>query len=125
MQIDFVHTGFFKLDGGAMFGIVPKVMWEKKNAPDANNLCQWAARCLLIRDKGRVILVDTGLGGTCLNSGKLLGRITSWRNSLERLTKSIEVPGTELRFRFYPDRPGITGTDSFLVVRRSKEAGDY
>lgn len=62
MQIDFVHAGFFKLDGGAMFGIVPKVMWEKKNAPDANNLCQWAARCLLIRDKGRVILVDTGLG---------------------------------------------------------------
>lgn len=45
-----------------MFGIVPKVMWEKKNAPDDNNLCQWAARCLLIRDKGRVILVDTGLG---------------------------------------------------------------
>ena len=62
MQIDFVHSGFFKLDGGAMFGIVPKVMWEKKNAPDENNLCQWAARCLLIRDKGRVILVDTGLG---------------------------------------------------------------
>ncbi|MFK8055616.1 MAG: MBL fold metallo-hydrolase [Saprospiraceae bacterium] len=62
MQVDFVHAGFFKLDGGAMFGIVPKVMWEKKNAPDKSNLCQWAARCLLIRDKGRVILVDTGLG---------------------------------------------------------------
>ena len=62
MQIDFVHSGFFKLDGGAMFGIVPRVMWEKKNPPDDHNLCTWAARCLLVRDQGRIILVDTGLG---------------------------------------------------------------
>ncbi len=62
MKFDFVDAGRFKLDGGAMFGIVPRVMWEKQNAPDDNNLCTWAARCLLIRDKERVILVDCGIG---------------------------------------------------------------
>ena len=62
MQIDFIDAGRFKLDGGAMFGIVPKVMWEKQNSPDESNLCTWAARCLLIRTGSRVILVDTGLG---------------------------------------------------------------
>ncbi len=62
MQIDFVDAGRFKLDGGAMFGIVPQTMWAKHNAPDADNLCTWAMRCLLIRTAGRVILVDTGMG---------------------------------------------------------------
>lgn len=62
MTVDFVHAGFFKLDGGAMFGVVPKRMWASVNPPDADNLCRWAARCLLIRGGGRVILVDTGIG---------------------------------------------------------------
>ena len=62
MQVDFIQAGYFKLDGGAMFGIVPKVMWEKKNTPDDSNLCRWATRCLLLRTGSRVILVDTGLG---------------------------------------------------------------
>ena len=62
MQVDFIDTGYFKLDGGAMFGVVPRSMWAKKNPPDANNLCTWAARCLLIREGKRVIVVDTGLG---------------------------------------------------------------
>ena len=62
MQVDFVEAGYFKLDGGAMFGIVPRVMWAAKNPPDDNNLCRWATRCMLLRGGGRTILVDTGLG---------------------------------------------------------------
>lgn len=62
MQVDFVDAGRFKLDGGAMFGIVPKTMWASKNPPDADNLCTWAMRCLLIRTGNRVVLVDTGMG---------------------------------------------------------------
>lgn len=62
MQIHTLDTGLFKLDGGAMFGVVPKVMWEKLNPPDVDNLCTWAMRCLLIEDNNRLTLVDTGLG---------------------------------------------------------------
>ena len=62
MNLYTVDTGFFKLDGGAMFGVVPKTIWQKTNPADENNLCTWAMRCLLIEDDGRLILVDTGIG---------------------------------------------------------------
>jgi glyoxylase-like metal-dependent hydrolase (beta-lactamase superfamily II) len=62
MNIHTIETGFFKLDGGAMFGVVPKTIWSRTNPADANNLCTWAMRCLLIEDEGRLILVDTGIG---------------------------------------------------------------
>lgn len=62
MQIYSINTGFFKLDGGAMFGVVPKSIWNKLNPADENNLCTWALRCLLILDGDRKILVDTGMG---------------------------------------------------------------
>lgn len=62
MQLYTIDTGFFKLDGGAMFGVVPKTIWQKINPPDANNLCTWAMRCLLIQTEDRLILIDTGLG---------------------------------------------------------------
>src|ERR1700744_1410334 len=62
MTLHTIDTGFFKLDGGAMFGVVPKSIWNKTNPADENNLCTWALRCLLIEDKGRLILVDTGIG---------------------------------------------------------------
>ncbi len=62
MKISIVHAGYFKLDGGAMFGIVPKRLWQRFNPPDENNLCTWAMRCLLIETDGRRILVDCGLG---------------------------------------------------------------
>lgn len=62
MKLHTINTGFFKLDGGAMFGVVPKVIWQKTNPADENNLCNWALRCLLIEDEGRLILVDTGIG---------------------------------------------------------------
>ncbi|MDB5121677.1 MAG: fold metallo-hydrolase [Sphingobacteriales bacterium] len=62
MKIFTIDTGLFKLDGGAMFGVVPKSMWQKLNAPDENNMCSWAARCLLLQDGPNLILIDTGLG---------------------------------------------------------------
>ena len=62
MRLFTIDTGYFKLDGGAMFGVVPKTMWQKLNPPDENNMCTWAMRCLLIEDKERLMLVDTGMG---------------------------------------------------------------
>jgi glyoxylase-like metal-dependent hydrolase (beta-lactamase superfamily II) len=62
MQIYSIHTGFFKLDGGAMFGVVPKSIWNKTNPADENNLCTWALRCMLIVSGDRTILIDTGMG---------------------------------------------------------------
>lgn len=62
MKLYTVDTGYFKLDGGAMFGVVPKTIWQKLNPPDHNNLCTWAMRCLLIEDGKQLILVDCGLG---------------------------------------------------------------
>ncbi len=62
MTIHIIETGYFKLDGGAMFGVVPKTLWQKKNKPDENNLCTWSMRCLLIEHGDRRILVDTGIG---------------------------------------------------------------
>ena len=62
MKLYSINTGYFKLDGGAMFGVVPKSMWQKLNAPDDNNMCSWAMRCLLVEDGDRLILVDNGMG---------------------------------------------------------------
>lgn len=62
MKIHPLNTGNFKLDGGAMFGVVPKTLWQKTNPADENNLCNWSMRSLLIEDGNRLILVDTGIG---------------------------------------------------------------
>jgi len=62
MKLYSINTGHFKLDGGAMFGVVPKSIWNKLNPADENNLCSWALRCLLIEDAGRLILIDNGMG---------------------------------------------------------------
>ena len=62
MKLTTINTGLFKLDGGAMFGVVPKSIWNKLNPADGNNMCTWAMRCLLIEDGKRLILVDTGIG---------------------------------------------------------------
>ncbi|WP_207532534.1 MBL fold metallo-hydrolase [Desertivirga arenae] len=62
MQLFTIETGNFKLDGGAMFGVVPKSIWQKTNPADENNLCSLAMRSLLIEDGDRLILVDTGIG---------------------------------------------------------------
>ena len=62
MRLYPIETGNFKLDGGAMFGVVPKSIWQRTNPADANNMCSWSMRCLLIEDEDRLILVDTGIG---------------------------------------------------------------
>jgi glyoxylase-like metal-dependent hydrolase (beta-lactamase superfamily II) len=62
MKVYTINTGNFKLDGGAMFGVVPKVIWNKLNPADDDNLCPWAMRCMLIEDDNRLILVDNGVG---------------------------------------------------------------
>ena len=62
MRLHVIDTGFFKLDGGAMFGVVPKSLWSRYQQPDENNLCTWAMRCLLIEKDEKRILIDTGLG---------------------------------------------------------------
>ena len=62
MDLYVIETGLFKLDGGAMFGVVPKSIWQKTNPADEKNLCTWAMRCLLIQNEDRLILIDTGIG---------------------------------------------------------------
>ncbi len=62
MKISIIESGMFKLDGGAMFGVVPKSMWSKLNPPDDRNLCPWAMRLLLIEQGNKKILIDTGIG---------------------------------------------------------------
>ncbi len=62
MKLYPIETGNLKLDGGAMFGVVPKVLWQKAYPCDENNLCNWAMRCLLVVDGDRKILIDNGIG---------------------------------------------------------------
>jgi glyoxylase-like metal-dependent hydrolase (beta-lactamase superfamily II) len=62
MQLYSINSGNFKLDGGAMFGVVPKSIWQKTNPADANNMIDLTARCLLIEDGNKLILIDTGMG---------------------------------------------------------------
>src|SRR3954469_17226448 len=62
MKLYSINTGHFKLDGGAMFGVVPKSIWNKVNPADDNNMCSWAMRCLLIEEGNRLMLIDNGMG---------------------------------------------------------------
>ncbi|MCB9193734.1 MAG: MBL fold metallo-hydrolase [Flavobacteriales bacterium] len=62
MQLHVIDTGYFKLDGGAMFGVVPKTLWSRHHPPDEKNLCTWAMRCLLVETGDRLVLIDNGLG---------------------------------------------------------------
>jgi glyoxylase-like metal-dependent hydrolase (beta-lactamase superfamily II) len=71
-----IETGNFKLDGGAMFGVVPKAIWHKTNPADSNNMIPMAARSLLIEDGDRLILIDTGMGNK--QSEKFFGYYYQW-----------------------------------------------
>ncbi|NNF19544.1 MAG: MBL fold metallo-hydrolase [Flavobacteriaceae bacterium] len=84
-----IETGNFKLDGGAMFGVVPKTLWSRTNPADANNLIDMAARCLLIEDGERLILVDNGMGDK--QSDKFFGYYSLWGD--HSLDKSLEKYG--------------------------------
>jgi len=76
MKLYPIETGNFKLDGGAMFGVVPKTLWNKTNPADENNLIDIAARCLLIEDGNRLILIDTGMGNK--QNDKFFGYYSLW-----------------------------------------------
>jgi glyoxylase-like metal-dependent hydrolase (beta-lactamase superfamily II) len=89
MQLFTIDTGFFKLDGGAMFGVVPKSIWNKLNPADENNMCTWAMRCLLIQDDNRLILVDNGIGNK--QDEKFLGHYYLHGN--DTLEKSLAKHG--------------------------------
>jgi glyoxylase-like metal-dependent hydrolase (beta-lactamase superfamily II) len=78
MKLYPINSGNFKLDGGAMFGVVPKSLWQKTNPSDANNMIDIATRCLLIEDGNRLILIDTGMGNK--QSDKFFGYYFLWGN---------------------------------------------
>lgn len=89
MKLYPIEAGNFKLDGGAMFGVVPKTIWNKTNPADANNLIDIAARCLLIEDGNRLILIDTGMGDK--QSDKFFGYYSLWGN--HSIEKSLQKYG--------------------------------
>ena len=89
MILHSIDSGYFKLDGGAMFGVVPKTFWNKLNPADENNLCSWAMRCLLIEDGKKLILVDTGMGNK--QDAKWQGYY--YRHGEGDLVKSIRAKG--------------------------------
>ena len=93
MKLYPIEAGNFKLDGGAMFGVVPKSIWNKTNPADSNNMIDMAATCLLIEDGERLILIDTGMGDK--QSEKFFGYYYQWGD--ETLEKSIGKAG------FHPD----------------------
>lgn len=89
MRIYPIEAGNFKLDGGAMFGVVPKTIWNRTNPADANNLIDIAARCMLIEDGSRLILIDTGMGNK--QGDKFFGHYSLWGD--HSLDKSLEQHG--------------------------------
>ena len=89
MKLNPIEAGNFKLDGGAMFGVVPKTIWNKTNPADENNLIDIAARCLLIEDGNRLTLIDTGMGNK--QSEKFFGYYSLWGN--HSLDKSLKNAG--------------------------------
>ncbi|MCF7568736.1 MBL fold metallo-hydrolase [Sabulilitoribacter arenilitoris] len=88
-----ISAGNFKLDGGAMFGVVPKSLWQRSNPANANNMIDIAARCLLIEDGNRLVLIDTGMGDK--QSSKFFGYYHPWGN--DTLNNSLKQHG------FHPD----------------------
>ena len=88
-----INSGNFKLDGGAMFGVVPKSLWQKTNPADTNNMIDLTARCLLIEDDNRLVLIDTGMGNK--QSSKFFGYYYIWGNNT--LEKSLK------QFGFHPN----------------------
>ena len=93
MKIYPIEAGNFKLDGGAMFGVVPKTIWNKTNPADANNLIDIAARCMLIEDGNRLILIDTGMGNK--QSDKFFGYYSLWGD--------FTLDGSLARYGFHRD----------------------
>lgn len=101
MRIIPIPTGNFKLDGGAMFGVVPKSIWQKTNPADQNNMCSWTMRCMLIENGNRLMLIDNGMGDK--QSEKFFSYY--FLHGSDSLENSLKVNG------FHPDDV----TDVFLT----------
>lgn len=93
MRFQVIHTGNFMLDGGAMFGTVPKSIWKNINPADENNMCNWAMRCLLIEDGNRLVLIDNGIGNK--QSEKFFGYY--YLNGEHSLAKSLHSAGVDFK----------------------------
>lgn len=89
MKLYPIQAGHFKLDGGGMFGVVPKSIWNRTNPADSNNMIDIAARCLLIEDGDRLILIDTGMGDK--QSDKFFGYYYRWGD--HSIDKSLAAHG--------------------------------
>ncbi|MES2837110.1 MAG: MBL fold metallo-hydrolase [Bacteroidota bacterium] len=89
MKLHTIDTGLFKLDGGAMFGVVPKSLWNKLNPADDNNMCTWAMRCLLVEEGNRLILIDNGMGDK--QDAKFFGHY--YLHGDDSLEKSLKAKG--------------------------------
>ena len=89
MKLHVINSGNFKLDGGAMFGVVPKTLWSKTNSADENNYCNWSTRCLLIEDGNRLILIDNGMGDK--QDAKYFSHF--YLNGNDALHKSLKTAG--------------------------------
>ena len=89
MNLYSIQAGNFKLDGGAMFGVVPKSLWEKTNPADSDNMIDMSARCMLVENGDKLILVDTGMGNK--QSEKFFSHYKRWGNF--DLVKSINAAG--------------------------------
>jgi len=101
MKIYPIPSGNFKLDGGAMFGVVPKSLWQRTNPADSNNMCRWAMRCMLIENGNRLMLIDNGMGDK--QSEKFFSYY--YLHGDDSLEKSLKANG------FHPDDV----TDVFLT----------
>lgn len=89
MKIHSIEAGNFKLDGGAMFGVVPKVLWQKTNPADSNNMIEMGSRCMLIENGNRLVLIDVGMGDK--QSEKFFSFYSRWGGF--SLKSSIEKTG--------------------------------
>jgi len=89
MNLFTINTGYFMLDGGAMFGVVPKSIWNKLNPSDNNNMCNWALRCLLVQEGNRLVLIDNGIGEK--QDEKFFSHY--YLNGTDTLSKSLHAAG--------------------------------
>ncbi len=139
MKLFPINTGNLKLDGGAMFGVVPKVIWSKSYPCDENNLCNWAMRCLLIVDGNRKILIDCGIGNK--QSEKFFSNY--YLNGEDTLEKSLATYGytvdditdvilTHLHFdhaggavRWNADKTGYEVTFKNATYRTSRQQWEW
>ena len=93
LQVQVVSDGHFRLDGGAMFGVVPRVLWQRKKIPDADNRIEMATNCLLIESGSDLVLVDTGIGD---KHDTRFEEMFGLKSGSVRLPESIRTAGFEL-----------------------------